>query len=282
MARLLRLETQDETRVLAFCAQHPERAVVIAGWVADDGLTRHPRGARGWLFGVEGPEGALEGLVWLSDSGILVPVLPDGAGIEALVELGRRHARLIRVVVGERWLVEHVWSRWTPMGFESRLDRDQIAYSVTREAFVPAGQELPIRIAGLGDLDAIVESSAAMAREEARDDPQRRNPSVFRARIRERLLRGRDLVHVERSQLAFKANVSALSHIGGQVEGIYTHPSARNRGLGTRGTSAVTRWILDRAPRACLLVNDDNAGARRLYRRLGYREIFESRTTFIV
>ena len=177
--------------------------------------------------------------------------------------------------------MDHVWRRWGVMGFESRLVRDQTGYVATRESFRPAAEALYLRAATLGDLDAVVESSAAMAREEARDDPQRRNPSMFRARIRERVQRGRDLVHFERSQLAFKANISAISDVGGQVEGIYTHPLLRGRGLGLRGTSEVTRWILARAPRASLLVNDDNLPARRLYDRLGYVAVYESRTVFV-
>lgn len=281
VARMIRLEPADADRALRFCADHPERAVVLAGWIADGGLDRDPRSVRAWLFGAVDAKDELTGLLWLSDAGILIPVLPEGGGIEALVELGRRHARMIRVVVGERWLVDHVWRRWGVMGFESRLVRDQTGYVATRESFRPTSEGLQLRPAGLGDLDAVVENSAAMAREEARDDPQRRNPSMFRARIRERLQRGRDLVHYERSQLAFKANISAISDLGGQIEGIYTHPLLRGRGFGLRGTSEVTRWVLARAPRSCLLVNDDNLPARRLYDRLGYVTAYESRTIFV-
>jgi len=281
VGRLVRLEPGDASRALAFCARHPERAVVVAGWIADGGLDRDPKCARAWLFGAVDPADTIQGLVWLSEAGILIPVLPDGAGIEAVVELGRRHARVIRVIVGERWLVEHVWRRWMPMGFESRMVRDQQAYAVTPERFRPVDEPLALHPATLADLGPLVESSAAMAREEARDDPQGRNPGMFRARIRERILRQRDLVHYEGPELAFKANIAAISPIGGQVEGIYTHPALRHRGLGLRGTAAVTQWILDRAPRASLLVNDDNRVARRLYRRLGYVEVYESRTTFV-
>lgn len=254
--------------------------MVVAGWLADGGLGLGPGSGRAWLFGAVDDAEQLGGLVWLSEAGILVPVLPDGTGIEALVELGRRHARMIRVMVGERWLVDHVWRRWSSMGFESRMVRDQMAYAATREAFRPPPDPLTLRPANSGDLQPIVESSAAMAREEARDDPQRRNPGMFRARIRDRLLRGRDLVHFEGGRLVFKANIAALSPIGGQVEGIYTDPAMRERGFGLRGTGAVTQWILQRAPRACLLVNDDNLAARRLYQKLGYSEVYESRTTF--
>jgi predicted GNAT family acetyltransferase len=58
-------------------------------------------------------------------------------------------------------------------------------------------------------------------------------------------------------------------------------PTHRGRGIGRRGTAAVTMWVLERAQRAVLLVNEDNEPARRLYETLGYRRMLESRTIFI-
>ena len=66
-----------------------------------------------------------------------------------------------------------------------------------------------------------------------------------------------------------------------KVEGIYTVPKHRGRGLGRRGTSAVTSWVLKHAPRSVLLVNQDNEPAKRLYLGLGYRQTRENRTIFI-
>ncbi len=254
--------------------------MVVAGWLAEGGLSRQPTAARAWLFGVIDAGNNLVGVVYVSETGVIIPVLPEEVGTEALIEFGRRHPQLIRVMVGERWLVDRVWRRWSRIGFRTRLVRDQKAYAVAPSAYRTVKEPLDLQLASLSDLDAIVECSAAMAREEAHDDPQARNPSLFRARIRERLLRGRDFVFLDGPSLAFKTNVSALSSVGGQIEGIYTTPAYRRRGLGRAGTAAITSWILARAPLASLLVNDDNHAARRMYERLGYRAVYDSRTTF--
>ena len=60
-----------------------------------------------------------------------------------------------------------------------------------------------------------------------------------------------------------------------------TMPSARGAGIGTRGTTAVTQWVLDRAAQAFLLVNEDNHAAQQLYERLGYQHVFGSQTIFL-
>ena len=105
---------------------------------------------------------------------------------------------------------------------------------------------------------------------------------MFRARIRSRMERRRDFIARREGELVFKANVSAIAPIGGQIEGIYTAPSWRRRGLGRMGTAAMTAWVLERAERGVLLVNDDNTPARDLYESLGYRQIYKSQTIFVV
>ncbi|MGH3327318.1 MAG: GNAT family N-acetyltransferase, partial [Streptomycetales bacterium] len=53
---------------------------------------------------------------------------------------------------------------------------------------------------------------------------------------------------------------------------IATLPEARGRGLGTAVTAWMTRRVLADEPLCTLAMYADNDGARRLYRRLGYRE----------
>ncbi|MEL7368098.1 MAG: GNAT family N-acetyltransferase, partial [Myxococcota bacterium] len=188
---------------------------------------------------------------------------------------------MARVVVGQRSLVDRVWRTLVKHGTRARLSRDQIGYRLVRaDANLPP--PLDLIPATFEHIDQVVQASAAMAREEARDDPYARNPKLFRERIAERLRRGRDFIYAPNHRLQFKSNVASLSPLGGQIEGIYTVPAFRHQGLGARGTSAVTEWVLTRAERAFLLVNEDNAEARRLYERLGYRPVFESRTVFAV
>jgi uncharacterized protein len=274
--RLRQLGPKEATDAHRFCQERPDASVFLAGWLADGGLERRIRGARAWMFADVDEEGRIRGLVYISDTGIVVPVLDRDEGFTGLAELGRRNSQAVRVVVGERSLVDALVEVW---GFPVRLARAQLAYTVDRSRF-RTRDRLPLRTARVADLDPLTLASAAMAREEAGDDPYGRNPKLFRSRIRERIHRGRDFVFTDAGELVFKCNVSALSDVGGQIEGIYTVPAARRRGLGRRGTAAVTSWVLERTRRACLLVNEDNHVAKSLYLDLGYREAYASRTVF--
>lgn len=278
--RLRQLGPQHAAAAQAYCATQPEQCAFIAGWIAEGGLTEAPQVARGWILAETDAEDRIGGLAYFSDTGIVLPALTHPDAIDEVVRVAQRNPGSVRVLVGARAQVDQIWRGLSRRGAYARQIRDQRGYVVTREGFREAG-DLSLAPADEAVLDQLVEASAAMAREEARDDPQRRNPPLFRERIRERMLRGRDMVHLDHGRLLFKSNVAALSPLAGQVEGIYTVPSARRQGLGTRGTSAITRWVLERAQRAFLLVNEDNTSARRLYEGLGYADVLASRTIFL-
>jgi ribosomal protein S18 acetylase RimI-like enzyme len=278
--RLYQLGPEHRDIAFAFAAHRPALCTFIAGWIQEGGLVESPRVPRGWLLAEFDPDGAVEGLAYISDTGIVMPALGSPEGLADVAAIGRRHPNAVRVLVGAREQVAGIWAHMARRGAMARQIRDQAGYLVHRDHFTDLGP-LDLEIATPDHLDQLVQASADMAREEAQDDPQGRNPGLFRERIRERMLRGRDLIHLEGGRLLFKSNVAAISRASGQVEGIYTLPHARRRGLGTRGTSAVTRWVLSQAEQAFLLVNEDNTPARRLYERLGYREVMKSRTIFV-
>lgn len=279
--RLVPLAPEDAAAALRFCETRPHECTYIAGWIAEGGLTRAPKTPRAWLLAEKSARGGVEGLLYISVTGIMIPAqLSDGA-VDHVGEMVYRNPNLARVVVGERRLVGCLWRTLSRRGTRARLARDQIGYTIERQR-ARLHEPLPLIPATNSHLEQVVQASAAMAREEARDDPFARNPRLFRERIAERLRRGRDFIHAPDDRLRFKSNVAALSALGGQVEGIYTVPAYRHMGLGLRGTSAVTQWVLERSPRAFLLVNEDNHDARRLYERLGYHPVIESRTVFAV
>jgi len=278
--RLYQLGPEHRAVAYAFAAARPDQCTFISGWIQEGGLEESPMVARGWLLAELDGVGGIEGLAFISDTGIVMPALSSEAGLQDIATIGRRNANAVRVLVGERGQLAGIWRYMVRNGARARQIRDQAGYLVHRDDFKEQGT-LRLEIANAAALDQLVQASADMAREEAQDDPQSRNPALFRERIRERMLRGRDLIHMDGGQLLFKSNVASVSGSSGQVEGIYTLPHARRRGLGTQGTSAVTRWVLDRAEQAFLLVNEDNDPARRLYERLGYREVMKSRTIFV-
>jgi GNAT superfamily N-acetyltransferase len=279
-AALRHLGPPDQDAAYRFCEENPERTTYIAGWLHEGGLSRSGVVPKGWLFGeMDGP--LIRGLVYVSSTGIVIPVVQSSAALGQIAEMARQNPNMVRVLVGERPQVSDLWARLEKNGMEARICRDQLGYAVGRGEFPHGEPTLGLETARPAHLDQVVSASAAMAREEAQDDPQARNPELFRSRILERLQRGRDFVHFDGGTLVFKTNVAALSPLGGQVEGIYTIPAHRNRGIGRRGTAAITTWVLERAQNAVLLVNDDNHGARRIYEVLNYRPVLESRTIFI-
>ena len=279
--RLTPLSPEDAATALRFCGTQPYECTYIAGWIAEGGLTRAPNTPRAWLLGERNASHHLTGLLYISVTGIMIPAQLTDEAVDQIGEMVQRNPNLARVVVGERRLVARLWRTLVQRGTRARLSRDQIGYCLDRDN-ARLAEPLDLVPATIADLDQVVQASAAMAREEARDDPFARNPRLFRERIAERLRRGRDFIHAPGNALRFKSNVASLSTLGGQIEGIYTLPAFRHRGLGLRGTSAISQWVLERAHRAFLLVNEDNHDARRLYERLGYEPVMESRTVFAV
>lgn len=268
---LARATVLDKSRVLALCEQLPTRPMQIAAWVHEGGLDRNaPPSA---LF-VE-PEG---GLAFVSDLGVIMPHLIRGESVEELAH--RIGTPAARVVVGPTWAARILWTTLEQRGCRARIVRDQVGYAVSRESFKAEAKHetLPLRAATLADLDGLVSASAAMAVEESKDDPARRNPGLFRSRIADRIRKGRDFVLIENGRLLFKVNVAALSPFGGHIEGVYTAPKARGRGIGRAGTAWITNWILQRGALATLLVNKDNRVARQIYEGLGFVPTYESRT----
>lgn len=268
---LLRARNGDRARALAACARLPTQPLQIAAWIHGGGL--NTGSGPGALF-LERDEA---GLAFVSDLGVVMPFLRHESSID---ELALRVGARARVVVGPSWATDQLWVRLVRRGVEARIIRDQVGYAVSRASF-RADAALPgfrLQVAGPQDVDAVVAASAAMAIEESQDDPARRNPVLFRSRIAERLTQGRDFILREKGRLVFKVNVAALSPMGAHIEGVYTVPGARGRGLGRAGTAWITQWILERGPMATLLVNRDNDVARRIYQTLGFYPTHESRT----
>jgi ribosomal protein S18 acetylase RimI-like enzyme len=280
MARLEQIGAESAPQALNYCAKNPERCTYIAGWIHEGGLEGQTRTPKGWLMAEKNTSDLITGLVFISATGILIPVLRSETSHEQIIAIARMNPGMIRVLVGEHHQVLSLWRRLERRGLRARLKRKQLLYAAMTSTFQDVGGE-SLTIATEADLDHVVTASAAMAREEANDDPYGRNPRMFRERIRSRIERRRDFIARRGDTLVFKANVSAISPVGGHIEGIYTDPSWRRRGIGRNCTTTITAWVLERGERAALLVNDDNDSARSLYESLGYRQIYRSQTIFL-
>jgi predicted GNAT family acetyltransferase len=74
--------------------------------------------------------------------------------------------------------------------------------------------------------------------------------------------------------VVFKAELAVVTRHTTQVQGVWTAPEWRGRGLATAGVATVVRDALRRvAPTVSLYVNDYNHAARLVYARCGFREV---------
>jgi predicted GNAT family acetyltransferase len=98
--------------------------------------------------------------------------------------------------------------------------------------------------------------------------------AAYHARVAELVAAGRSLARIEDGQVVFKAEVGAVTPHACQVQGVWVPPALRNRGHGTRGMAAVVEFARRTlAPVVTLYVNDFNASARAVYRRVGFTEV---------
>jgi hypothetical protein len=96
----------------------------------------------------------------------------------------------------------------------------------------------------------------------------------YRARVAEVIEGGRAFARFDDSgRVEFKAEIGALAPGTAQVQGVWVRPDLRGRGVGTAAMASVVCHALRYAPSVSLYVNDFNTPARRMYQRLGMRQI---------
>lgn len=78
---------------------------------------------------------------------------------------------------------------------------------------------------------------------------------------------------VENGRVIFKADVGASTGLFAQVQGVWMDPEFRGKGLAAPAMTAVDNLLSERFRAVSLYVNDFNAPARALYRRVGYIEV---------
>ena len=176
--------------------------------------------------------------------------------------------------MGRAEAVEVMWRRLEPAWGPARSVRiSQPLLVLDRPPFVE--RDLGVRRADMDDFDAYVHAATEMFTEELGVSPHvAPGVAAFRARVRELIRRGRAFVVLDpEGEIAFKAEVGAVSRHTAQVQGVWVRPDLRGRGIATRALAAVCGHALALAPSVSLYVNDFNIAAMRLYERLGMRPV---------
>lgn len=159
------------------------------------------------------------------------------------------------------------------------VDRIEIAYALQAADWKPVEPiaSEPARRATISDLADLVVAALESLREEGRPDPFVGNAEGFRSWVRGRVPRAR-VVELE-GRIAMVGYADVQRREGWLLQGIYTWPDCRQRGLATFGVSELCHEAFAAgANHVQLAVVEGNTAAQRLYEGLGFKPFAKLRT----
>ncbi len=268
--RVDELDDADRDELTAFVDRDPiVNAVVAARLHTLDSLS--PRRFGGQLLGVRDAEGALAAAAF--NGGNLLPIGGDPEHWRALAEFVARRPRVCSSVVGHAATVAVMWPVLQTAWGAPRAVRRRQPLLVLDDAVAAGHADVGVRAMRRDELDAYLPAAAAMFAEELGVSPSEGGAGHYRTRVANLIREGRAFGVLRGGEVVFKADFGAVSPRTCQIQGVWTRPDLRGRGLGTAAMIGVLDRALALAPSASLYVNDFNEPARRMYARLGMREI---------
>jgi predicted GNAT family acetyltransferase len=266
------LTPSDLVEMFAFLDREPVLNVYLVALALRDALSRpHDE------FWAARRDDTIVALVHLGGpSGAVLPLGDDLAALERLAEqtIARRAMLPPRLqLIGPAATIEPFVRRFEHAGLTPRLHRRQVYMALERGA-LPAFERVPaLRAARTEDFAMVYESGARLRAEELDEDPRLVDPASYARRVEEECREGYTYVWVDLDGLCFRASVSALTADAAQVAGVFTPAERRNQRLARRGLSELCARLLEHSGAVCLFVNDFNAPAIALYRRIGFRPV---------
>ena len=273
-ARLVRIA--DRAPVLARLAERPERNLFLLDLAARIGTPAPPGELRAEIAAAW--DGArVAGVVGLRPS----IAFDAEAGPEAIAALLPYLETLgVGLIKSERAGVDHAWAALRRrVRRHALLDRVETGYALRGAAKLRGGGALRARPAELEDLDALVVAARESLREEDRPDPFAGDARSFRRWVKGRIGRARVVDCEGRVGMVAYADVQRPE--GWLVQGVYTWPELRRRGLAAVGVSDLCREAFAAGARHVqLAVVAGNTPARALYEGLGFEPFTELRTVW--
>jgi len=209
---------------------------------------------------------------------VILDAHADKEAVEAVIPyLKRIKVGLVKSLVPA---VDLLWEQLTARRSRRVLvDRIEIAYALNEGDWKPIERAAAesVRHAREGDLDDLVIAARESLREEDRPDPFVGDAEGFRCWVRGRVARARVVEIDGRVVMVGYADVQRPE--GWLLQGIYTWPDCRQRGLASFGVSELCREAFRAgADHVQLAVVEGNVAAQRLYESLGFTPFAKLRT----
>jgi predicted GNAT family acetyltransferase len=254
--------------VLTVLDEDPVTNAFVTARVLESGLERPYLGGDMWGYY---RHGRLTSLCYAGAN--LVPVRAGAAAVRAFAERALRQGRRCSSLVGPAGPTARLWEQLRPHWGPARQLRPCQPLLVTRT--MPAGITPDPRVRRMrkGDMDLVFPAAVAMFTEEVGISPLGAEDGglAYQSRVAETVGTGRCFARVEGGRVVFKAEIGAVTPGVCQLQGVWTAPDRRGRGLATAGLATVLAHALaESAPVVSLYVNDFNGPALAVYRRLGF------------
>ncbi|MFN2528043.1 MAG: GNAT family N-acetyltransferase [Candidatus Baltobacteraceae bacterium] len=265
-AAVARLRREDDAEAHRFLAQRPYENVLL------DWLIEHDRSSatRSRMFLCRSTSGEITGAAHFGRQVILAAEDNEAIGGLAKAAYAYRHERMI---VANREVARDYWEAIKNWHTPPRLVRDRQPLLVVGKQIlklVPR-EGVETRLARSEELDIVMENSAAMIEYELGYDP-RRTSSGFRWNVRRMIDRGMWWIAIVEGWPSFFCHIGPYSSQTVQLQGVWTAPPARGRGIAKAALSKICAALLEEYPTVSLYVNDFNTAALALYRSLGFRQ----------
>lgn len=263
------LAESDRAGVERLLDAHPIAGAQIAERVRVRGLGWR---ADGRLYGYGGQRRQPDALLWYG--GQVSPLAAEAAAISAFADLIGGQPRACASLVGPDEAVLALWEKVQPRWGPARAVRACQPLLVV-DAPPSVSADPLVRRARPDEVDLLFPAAVAMYTEEVGVSPVGDDGGRgYRARIGDFVRAGRTYLRIADNRVIFKAELAVVTRHTAQLQGVWVDPQWRGRGLATAGLATVVRDALLRvAPTVSLYVNDYNAPARRVYDRLGFRQV---------
>lgn len=254
------LVENDRHAALMLLAEDPVRGVHLRGMIEDNGLQSVAH--RGCFYGYY--EGAR--MLGVALLGHYIICYGSDAAFAAFAELAA--SAKSSMIFGPKPEVESFWQQISLHGRQTKEVHTQ-QWLVCKKAALPLGS-LQLRRANLTELAAVADAHAEIIRAECGYDPYLKDREGFTRRVQERIERGRTWVKMQGDAVIFKAELVSVTPEAVYLEGIWTHPAHRGQGLAKSCMSELLHRLLRKHKAVCLVVDEENTIARRVYEHVGF------------
>ncbi|MDH2910260.1 MAG: GNAT family N-acetyltransferase [Candidatus Eremiobacteraeota bacterium] len=268
MIRVAPLLAERDGEALALLEREPHLNVYLSYILERDALSRRS------LVGASSGD-TLIGLAYLGRQIVLAGERAGAEGIAAFAA-AMPHPKAITAPTE---LVEVLWDRLPDWHRAARLIREHqpvMAVDATT-LLVRNDASVSVRRATFADLKIVSENSAEMIAGELESDP-RKHGREFTANIASMIDSELWWIGEYLGEEAFFCHIGAWSQHTAQMQGIWTVPHLRGKGIARAAFSAISAQLLEVVPSLSLYVNDFNNAAIALYHGIGYRDVGEFRT----